>query len=142
MENRALPTLAFFVLGIEIIYWGMKLNGSNFIGNPVWGLVSRFHKMALVGATIGGLFFVWCFLKSIISEAKKEKEINQQKIKERERVEAWRIQRQQKQAEEIEKDRLASERRDLEIELNKQQAIEAKLRRPPEDAARLALDDF
>ena len=142
MENRAWPTIAFFVLGIEVIYWGMTLNGSNFIGNPVWGLVSWLHKVMLMGLTLGALFFVWCFFMSIMSEVKKEKELEEQRIKEHELDKAWRIQQEQKNAEEVEKQRAWDAQRDLEIELNKQKVIDAKLRRSSEDAARLALDDF
>lgn len=45
MQNRALGSGLIFLLGSQLIYYGMKLNGSPRLNAFVWSLVSCVHSL-------------------------------------------------------------------------------------------------
>lgn len=144
-QSRCIGTLLFLVLGNEIIFFGMKANGSAHL-SPVWILVSGVHLLLMVillgilaAAALAGTLFI---LFQIIKTLGNKSEVTRVPLESPEQpVKAPALQSLEVTNARAEAERIEKLKRELE-ELRKQEAIEARKRRSAEDAADDALDDF
>lgn len=145
-----------FLLGSQLIYYGMRFNGSYRFGGPAWSLVSSVHSLivySLLAALIGAaMLSVIVLVLAWIPDGKDKatepeehtplppvlqttKEIEKQKREyEATRREAERVRKAQEKKR-IEIEQLLEEQRKIE-------AIKARRERSAEDVARSGLDDF
>lgn len=143
-----------FLLGSQLIYYGMKFNGSNRLRGPVWGFVSGLHDLILYGIA-AALFVVALFVVLLILAM-----INDRRSKTAAPVEdallpqvvltPEQFEKQKRNYERLMEDgrkvleqeqKRIEEQRELE-EQKKQEAIKARRERSADAAAHAGLDDF
>ncbi len=141
MEERAWFSYAFFVMGIEFIYWNMKWSGINHPRNPAWSIVSWIHVIA-IGSVIA-VTLLWCLLyvdfpRSFKEQTQKNEKADKSKIIiDENRSDLKKLTEQV----EIEKQNQIKEQQKLE-EQRKQEVIKRRRERSANAAAHDALDDF
>ncbi len=137
MEERAWFSYAFFVIGIEFIYWNMKWSGVNHPQNPAWAIVSWIHVVAIGGVI--AIILLWSLLYvDYLRSIKKEKvDKPKENIEEENNSDLKKITEQI----EVEKQKRIEEQQKLE-EQRKQEAIKRRRERSANAAAHDALDDF
>lgn len=156
MQNRALGAGLIFLLGSQLIYYGMKLNGSARLDGPVWSLVSGLNSLIVYSLlAIGICAFVLFVIVPVVFLFIPDKKPNEPNptaalplppiVLTPEQIEKQRFRHEQMQKEaqelmEREKKRI-EEKQKLE-EQKKQEAIQRRRERSAEAVARDALDDF
>jgi hypothetical protein len=55
-SRRLMGGSLIFLVGSQVIYYGMRLNGSDRIQGPVWAFVSSLHSLMVFGFVILGLW--------------------------------------------------------------------------------------
>lgn len=159
---RLIGAYIIFLIGSQIVYFGMKFNSSASPRNHVWLMVEWFHSIITYGfLAAAGIFvfieFLWplgCFLSDETSKylqrPKELKRIEYPKTElppeHFERVERERLKRREKRLQENE--RFFDEQRRIEAEkheeeeLRKKMIAEERRSRTAEEVTRSALDDF
>ncbi len=144
-ENRGVFSLAFFVLGMEFIYWNMKWAGNTETSNLAWIVLSFFHGIIFVGllGLIGfGLIAIAATLLEIRREAieRKEKSIRDKKFCLEREAEYRRLER--IQLENVNRGLQEYEKEQRRAEAEKLVQAQNKSRRSAKAAARDAISDF
>lgn len=143
-----------FLLGTQLIYYGMKFNGSARLNSPVWSFVSGLHDLIVYGvwAVICALaLFIVLFIVAMIADRKSKtaapvedvplapfilspEQIEKQRQNYEQLLQAGRVVLEQER-------KRIEEQRKLEDQ-RKQEAIKARRERSATDAAHAGLDDF
>lgn len=161
-DARLIGSYGIVFGGSQVVYFGMKFNGSASSRNPVWHLVDGFHSIITYGSLAAAGYFVFVqFLAplaliladeifKILQGQKEQKPIEYPKIEmtPEQRQEAKRRHQEQLEMRYQKQERLLEEQRRIEAqkiedeELRKKKLIEERKRRTAEDVTRSALDDF
>lgn len=133
-------------IGIQVVYFGMKLNGNASQRNPTWNFVSGIHSIFTYG-TLVILFLVAALpiFLALLSTNKREKlEGAEMPLIESESNESLKNESPSQLATEICKDdENANDLKTRKVEVQREkQIIERRRNRSAEEVARSALDDF
>ncbi len=159
---RLIVTYWILLIGSQVVYFGMKFNGSASSKNPVWNLVDGFHSIITYGSlAAAGYFVVVQFLAPLVviladeiskylEQRKELKPIEYPKIElsseqrqeaEKQHLEWLEKRRKEEEQRFLEQQRIEAKKLEYE-ELQKKKIIEERRRRTADEVTRSALDDF
>lgn len=149
-------SIGIFLIGSQLIYYGMKFNGSARLNSPVWGFVSGLHDLIVYGVLAAAIcaFALFVVLPLVFAmlpdekskQAKPEEDtplppivLTPEQIEKKRRRYEQMLQ-EARELQEQEKKRIEAQRQ-IE-EKRKQEIIQARRERSARAAAHDALDDF
>lgn len=156
IQHRFIGGGLFFLLGSQLIYYGMKFNGSARLKGPVWGFVSGLHDLIVYGFSAVAIAAVVLFVGIplvfvMIPDGKPKKAESEEDVRprptalppeemERQRREYEQMMQETREHHEQEQKRIEDQRK-IE-EQKKQDVIKARRERSATDAAHAGLYDF
>ncbi|MCO5144146.1 MAG: hypothetical protein M9962_13740 [Oligoflexia bacterium] len=149
---RSIVTYGIFFLGSQVVYFGMKFNGSASPRNPIWHLVNGFHSFVTYGTLLVVVIFIFIefvfpLVLILIDETSKylqpPRELAPEEHQANKKQSLERLEEDRKEQERFleEQQRIEAKKKEEE-ELRKQKIVEERKSRTAEEVTRSALDDF